>query len=191
MNLRCFIAVGIPGPIKKGIGELIDILKKHDSDVKWIMPENLHLTLKFLGSTAEDSLPVIEERLAAVTASQNQFYIKIHGAGVFPNKKHPRVIWVGMEDSEALVKLQNEIDETMHLSGHKKDDREFRPHLTIGRVRAQEGLLNIINELDNFKDKDFGSFAVDGIKLMKSELKPGGAEYTCLKDLRFPGANAA
>ncbi len=189
MNLRCFIAVGIPGPIKKGIGGLIDILKKHNGEVKWIIPENLHLTLKFLGSTPEDLISGVKESLLAVVSSCVPFYIKIHSTGVFPNKQHPRVIWVGMEGPEILAKLQDDIDDAMSRLGYKKEDRKFRPHLTIGRVRSQKGMINIINELENFKDKDFGTIGVDNIKLMRSELKPKGAEYTCLQDFPFPKNN--
>lgn len=189
MNLRCFIAVGLPDPVKRGIGGLIDILKKHDVEVKWIIPGNLHLTLKFLGSTPEDFISNIKESLLAVVSSHVPFYIKIHTTGVFPNKKYPRVIWVGMEDSEILPKLRADVEDAMSQLGYKKEDKEFRPHLTIGRVRSQKGMINIINELENFKDKDFGTISVDNIKLMRSELKPKGAEYTCLQDFPFPKKN--
>ena len=182
MNLRCFIAVGIPDSIKKGIGVLIDILKKHEVDVKWIIPENLHLTLKFLGSTPEDLIPAIGKSLLEVASSSDPFYIRIYSTGVFPNKKYPKVIWVGMETSEVLGRLRGDIEDEMSKLGYKKEGKEFRPHLTIGRVRSPKGMINIITELENFKDKDFGTITVDSIKLMKSELKPKGAKYTCLRD---------
>ncbi len=185
MNLRCFIAIEIPGQIKGGIGELIDILKKHDVEVKWIIPENLHLTLKFLGTTPEDLIPKMRESLSGIVSSYEPFYIKIYGTGLFPNRKYPRVIWVGVEGSEILAKLSGDIDDAMSLFGYQKEDKEFRPHLTIGRVRSPKGILSIVNELENFKNKDFGAISVDSVKLMKSELKPKGAEYTCLQDLQF------
>jgi 2'-5' RNA ligase len=73
----------------------------------------------------------------------------------------------------------------MSAFGYQKEDKEFRPHLTIGRVRSRRGMISIINELDNFKGIDFGELRVDRIKFMKSELRPKGAEYTCLFDLAF------
>jgi 2'-5' RNA ligase len=187
MNLRCFIAVGIPDAVKEGISGLIDVLKKHEGDVKWIKPENLHLTLKFLGSTPEDLIPGIGEALFEVASSSEPFYIRIYSTGVFPNKKYPRVIWVGMEDSQVLGRLRDNIEEDMSRLGFKKEGKEFKPHLTIGRVRSPKGMINIITELENFKDKDFGTVTVDAVKLMKSELKPKGAEYTCLRALPFGG----
>jgi 2'-5' RNA ligase len=185
MYLRCFVAIEIPEPIKRDIGELLEILKKYNVDVKWIRHENLHLTLKFLGNTPEDLLPKIKESLLNIVLSYEPFDIKIYTTGVFPNKKYPRVIWVGVEDSGILTKLKKDIENSMVLLGYQKEDREFNPHLTLGRVRSQKGIVNLINELDNFKDRDFGGINVESIKLMKSELKPKGAEYSCLDEIPF------
>jgi 2'-5' RNA ligase len=187
MYLRCFIAIEIPESIKKYISELIDILKKHDVDVKWVTHENLHLTLKFLGNTPEILLPKIRESLINIVLSYEPFYIKIYTTGVFPNKRHPRVIWVGIEDSDILNKLKKDIEDSMVLLGYQKEEKEFNPHLTLGRVRSQKGILNLINELDNFKERDFGYVNVKSIKLIKSELKPKGAEYSCLYEIPFGG----
>jgi 2'-5' RNA ligase len=183
MYLRCFIAIGIPEPIKRDIGEFIEILKKYNVDVKWVIHENLHLTLKFLGNTPEVLLPEIREALLKIVLSYEPFYIKIYTIGVFPKRKYPRVIWVGVEDSEILKKLANDIDDSMALLGYQKEDKKFIPHLTLGRVRSQKGIVNLINELDNFKEKDFGSVNVENIKLMKSELNYKGAEYSCLYEM--------
>jgi 2'-5' RNA ligase len=185
MDLRCFIAIEIPNPVKKEIAEVADILKKYDADIKWVNVENLHVTLKFLGSTPEESVPEIRESLLKAVSSFQQFYIKINGTGIFPNRKFPRVIWVGVENGEALPKLAADIDISMSLLGYKKEEREFRPHLTLGRVRSRKETTSVVNELDNFKEKEFGLFIVDRIKLMRSELKPKGPEYSCLYEVPF------
>ncbi|OHE59301.1 MAG: 2'-5' RNA ligase [Thermodesulfovibrio sp. RBG_19FT_COMBO_42_12] len=183
--MRCFIAIEIPDPIKRDIGEFIEILKKYNVDVKWVIHENLHFTLKFLGNTPEVLLPEIREALLKIVLPYEPFYIKIFTIGVFPNRKYPRVIWVGVKDSWILKKLTNDIEDSMSLLGYQKEDKEFIPHLTLGRVRSQKGIVNLIYELDNFKEKDFGSVNIEGIKLMKSELTPTGAEYTCLYEMPF------
>lgn len=175
----------MPEEIKKEIGELIDILKKHNIDIKWVTTENLHITLKFLGNTPENLLSEIKESLSNVVSFYKPFYIKINTTGVFPNKKYPRVIWVGINDSEILNKLKMDIEKSMALLGFPKEDKEFNPHITIGRVRSQKGILNLINELDNFKEKNFGGTNIKSIKLMKSELKPKGAEYSCIYEILF------
>jgi len=185
MYLRCFIAIEITEQIKREIRELIDILIKYDVDIKWLILENLHLTLKFLGKTPDVLIPKIKESLLNIVASYEPFYIKICRTGVFPNRKYPRVIWVGVEDSEILMKLERDIENSMEFLGYQKEDKEFKPHLTLGRVRSQKGIVRIVNELDHFKGKDFGIIHIDRIKLMKSELKPKGAEYSCLHEIPF------
>ena len=188
MNLRCFIAIDIAAQTRNELRELIGILKQCGGDIKWVIPENVHVTLKFLGDTAEEMLPKISASLSAVISSYKPFSVKVHGTGVFPNRRNPRVVWVGLEDSEILKSVNGDIENAMSAFGYEKDDREFRPHLTIGRVSSRRGMISVINQLDNFREKDFGELLVDGIKLMKSELRPKGAEYTCLFDLAF-GSN--
>lgn len=185
MDLRCFIAIEIPDTIRREIAEMTDILKKYDADIKWVTVEDVHVTLKFLGSTPDKSVPEIRESLLKAVSSFQPFYIKISGTGVFPNRKFPRVIWVGVENGETLPKLAADIDLSMSLLGYKKEEREFKPHLTLGRVRSRKGTTSTVNELDNFKDKKFGLFTVDRIKLMRSELKPKGPEYSCLYEVSF------
>jgi 2'-5' RNA ligase len=183
MYLRCFIAIDIPEQIRSGIGDLIAFFKKHNADVKWVVHENLHLTLKFLGKTPEDLIPRIGELLSGIVLSYKTFCIKIYGVGVFPNRKYPRVIWVGIEDSDFLKNLQRDIEYAMASLGYQKEEREFHPHLTLGRVRSQKGIAHIIYELDTLQSKDFGSVEIRNIKLMRSDLKPTGAQYSCLQEI--------
>jgi RNA 2',3'-cyclic 3'-phosphodiesterase len=185
MDLRCFIAIGIPAQLQRNIGECIAILKKHDADIKWVAPENLHFTLKFLGSTPGVLLPKIRESLAAVVTTYDPFYIKIYGTGAFPNKKYPRVIWAGVHDADGMKSLQDGIERSMAFLGFKREDREFNPHLTLGRVRSRRGMIMLIKELETFEEKEFGIVPVDRILLMKSELTPKGPEYACLYDIPF------
>jgi RNA 2',3'-cyclic 3'-phosphodiesterase len=185
MNLRCFIAIEIPELIRKEISGLIDNLKKYDADVKWIHAENIHLTLKFLGNTPEILLPKINDSLSAVVASYKPFYITIGDTGVFPNRKFPKVCWIGIEDTGMLKTLRGDIETSMKRLGFKSEEREFNPHLTIGRVRSRQGMISILNELDQYKGRTFGGITVDRISIMKSELKPEGAEYTCLYEAPF------
>jgi 2'-5' RNA ligase len=185
MNLRSFIAVEIPDPVKMEIGEVTGLLKKYDADVKWVTVGNLHITLKFLGSTPEEAVPEIRKSLVKTVSSFQPFYIKIQGTGIFPNRKYPRVVWVGVEGGDTLVKLAGDIDNAMSFFGYRKEEREFKPHLTLGRVRSREGISSVVNELDNFREKEFGTFAADRIRLMRSELKPKGPEYSCLYEMPF------
>jgi len=181
--LRCFIALAISDHIRRECGDIIERLKKHDADVKWVRVDNMHLTLKFLGKTPQKVLPEIQEYLFNVVLSYNPFYIRIYTTGVFPNRKYPRVIWIGVEDSDMLKRLHEDIENTMVSLGFKKEQRPFKPHLTLGRVRSREGIVHLVHDLDMLKDKDFGNIHVKKIKLMKSDLKPQGAIYSCLYDI--------
>lgn len=177
MDLRCFVAIELPDEIKKTIDEYVAKLMETKADVKWIPSKNLHLTLKFLGDTPEKIVPDISKRLSEITRLHNSFDIRISGAGVFPNIKYPRVIWLGINDSEEIIKLQRDMDEALKEFGFETDDREFRPHLTIGRIRSSKNKDVLIRELSTLKAVDFGKIEVKNIALMKSELKPGGAEH--------------
>jgi 2'-5' RNA ligase len=181
--VRCFIALDISDQIRRDFGEIIDRLKKHDADVKWVSVNNIHLTLKFLGNTQESALPEIRDHLFNVVLSYNPFYIRIYTTGVFPNRKYPRVIWIGVGDSDILKRLHNDIENAMVLFGFEKENKAFKPHLTIGRVRSHKSIFPLVHDFDTFKDKDFGNIHVKKIKLMKSELKPQGAIYSCLYEI--------
>lgn len=183
MNLRCFISIEIPETIKQNIGNFIETLKKRDADVRWVENKNIHLTLKFLGKTPEKLLSPLYESLQNIAISYKPLYIRICKTGVFPNKKYPRVIWIGIEDSEILKRLQRDIEDSITLLGFQKEEKAFLPHLTIARVRSQKRIESLMTELDNYKEKDFGVFEVTGIKLMRSELKPTGAEYYCIFEI--------
>ncbi|MGQ9569650.1 MAG: RNA 2',3'-cyclic phosphodiesterase [Thermodesulfovibrionales bacterium] len=183
MNLRCFISIEIPETIKQNIGNFIGTLKKRDADVRWVENKNIHLTLKFLGKTSEKLLSPLYESLQNIAISYKPLYIRICKTGVFPNKKYPRVIWIGIEDSEILKRLQRDIEDSITLLGFQKEEKAFLPHLTIARVRSQKRIESLMTELDNYKEKDFGVFEVTGIKLMRSQLKPTGAEYYCIFEI--------
>ena len=185
MSLRCFIAIDLSETIKKEIGELVEMLKKYDADVKWVTAANLHLTLKFLGDTPETAIPQIQKALSTVVSSYKPFCMKIRGTGVFPNSKYPRVCWIGTEGAGILKNLKEDIENSMINLGFRKEDKDFNPHLTIGRVRSLKGFIKVGNELGTFQEKEFGGMNVESIKIMRSELKPKGPEYACLHEVHF------
>jgi 2'-5' RNA ligase len=189
MNLRSFIAIELPREIKENIDKGTEGLKSTGADVKWVKADNLHLTLKFLGNTPERYLHNIKDRLESVAKLHNKFDIRISGVGVFPNTKNLRVVWIGIKDSEMILKLQRDIDESLKEFGFEIEDREFKPHLTIGRVRSHKNKDILIKELATLKTVDFGKIEVKSIALMKSELKPTGAEYFTMSEILLGGRN--
>lgn len=182
MGLRCFISIELDGSVKKSITEATALLKAAKVDVNWVAEEKLHLTLKFLGDTDEGLISRIKEELLRLSSAHTPFNIKVYGAGVLPDLRRPRVIFVGLELTKSLKRLQRDIEETMAGLGFKKEDRLFLPHLTIGRVKSPKGKEQLLKMIKTLKDRDFGIIYVKKISLMKSELKPKGAQYTIIDE---------
>ena len=187
MALRCFIAVTLPGPLKRAVGEVIIKLKESGADIKWVPYENLHFTLKFLGATDEELIDEIKGALNKKLSHYAPFYIKIGGVGYFPGGRNPRVIWIGIEEQGSLADVYGDVEEVMLKFGYPREGRPFSPHLTIGRVRSPRRVAEVIKRLEEFRTIAFDGFEVKGVTLMKSELKPGGAEYTGLAEISLEG----
>ena len=185
MLLRCFIAIEIPETIKKSIADIIESLKKSGSDVKWVSDENIHITLQFLGETEEALIPDIKGALNKILATYSPFYIKIVDVGCFPSGRRPRVIWVGMKESPSMINLYKDIASEMVKFGYQKEERGFSPHVTIGRVKSNRNMGELLRRLDEFTVGDFPDFEVQNVTLMKSELKPSGAKYYSLAEIPF------
>lgn len=180
-KVRAFIAIEIPENIKLQLKQVQERLKKGLTGVNWARPEGIHLTLKFLGNIDEEMISRIGDSMKKATERSSVFSIRLSGLGIFPGPRFPRVVWIGVkEGGEDLKGLNRAIDKTMDKLGFSAEEREFRPHLTLGRVRSQERrdeLLKAIEELQNF---EAGSFEAREVSLIKSDLKPGGAVYTKL-----------
>ncbi|WP_333652563.1 RNA 2',3'-cyclic phosphodiesterase [Dissulfurispira sp.] len=176
--MRCFIAIDMSGNIKNAIAGVIEKCGLNSKGVRWVAVENIHLTLKFLGDVKEDLIPEIQKGLALICMRRDVFNINIRGAGAFPNFKYPNVLWMGIDESEELKRLYEDIEESMFELGFEKEDRKFSPHLTIGRVKERKGIEPVIKGLYTFKDTFFGSIEVNEVLLIRSVLKPTGAEYS-------------
>lgn len=181
-QIRTFIAVEIPSVIKEKISELQEKLKKDQARVSWVKPNNIHITLKFLGNVDESKITDIERAIENAVNQIKPFSTEVVSVGVFPNYKKPRVIWIAAKSEKDLLKLlAQQIDNELHKLGFEKESRSFEPHLTIGRVKMHGGIRGIIRKLEQNVDFNAGIFTVKEIIVMRSDLKPTGAVYTPLK----------
>ncbi len=186
--IRSFISIDIPDELKKEVKALQELFRKCGADVRWVRTEAMHFTLKFLGDVEEKQIEQIKKILKDIALHTPLITIKLNGAGVFPNQKIPRVIWIGIKDEDgALDDLQKRIDAELSKLGFEKEERNFKPHLTLGRMRSQKGREALIKLIEEVKDKKLGAFTVADIKLMKSELRPEGSVYTELARFEFSG----
>ncbi|MCC6345995.1 MAG: RNA 2',3'-cyclic phosphodiesterase [Nitrospirales bacterium] len=175
--MRCFIALDISAEVREAVGAVIERVRPAARGVRWVAPYNIHLTLKFLGEIREETVPGIRRTLSSVCSRHRSFALAIQGTGAFPSLKQPSVIWAGIGDSEELEALYRDIEDSLHVLGFVKEGRKFSPHLTMGRVKERTRKIVLDKEFAALKDTFFGTIEAKEILLMKSELKPAGAEY--------------
>lgn len=183
--MRSFIAIELPETLKKALAEFQQELEKCGADVRWVRPDNIHLTLKFLGNIEEDKADIIAEKIKGTCKGQPGFELAISGAGVFPGKRSPRVLWAGIVLNDNIMTLQEGIEEAMASLGFEREKRRFSPHLTLGRFRSSRGKQAVLDKMDAYTENIFGLMDVKSVLLMSSELSPGGAKYTKIAEFKF------
>jgi RNA 2',3'-cyclic 3'-phosphodiesterase len=189
MNLlRAFIAIEIPAEIKKAIAvQTASLHADTGRAVRWVSPENIHLTLKFLGELGPANVGLLSQAVQAVCSQQAPFKITVSGLGSFPNLHQPRVIWVGLQAPPDLDRLQRKIDVAAARLGYTAEDKPFSAHLTIGRIREQlspDEIKLLQAALAWFQIADVGVFIVRTVSLYNSELLPTGPLYTAIFNAR-------
>ncbi|MGI6294877.1 MAG: RNA 2',3'-cyclic phosphodiesterase [Armatimonadota bacterium] len=179
--IRTFVAICLDEEIRGRISEVQERVKKLTTQVRWVQPGNFHVTLKFLGDVTPKKLSVVQSALDELAAGYEAFDLSVAGVGVFPTPRRPRVIWVGVEDGrEQLEALASGVEQGLVRAGFEKEQKPFRSHITIGRVKESkpvEGLLEGLQEIDA---QGLGSQRVDSVVLMESVLQSGGPIYTPL-----------
>jgi 2'-5' RNA ligase len=176
--MRLFVAIELPGEIKKEIGRVQDELRKIGAHAAWTRPEGIHLTLKFLGEAPDAKAPEVLRALSVVRG-RGTVSLEVAGAGAFPNVKAPRVLWLGVAgESEKLAALQAAVEDAMAVLGFEREDRRFSPHLTLGRVKFLRHRDDWQRIVESVRDVRLGGFEADHISLIKSELRREGAVYT-------------
>lgn len=190
--IRAFIAIDIPGEIQECLTIVSNQLKEKIGEVpvRWVDPENIHLTLKFLGDVSMNNIEVLKESIRAEAYGCKPLVFSVGGVGAFPKVRNPRVIWVGVEAPTEMIDLQRGIDVQMSRIGYASDRRPFSPHLTLGRVsrNAKAAEIRQISEvLSSSKIGFLGVGRVNAVHLYRSDLKPEGAVYTKLYSAQFEG----
>lgn len=190
--MRTFIAIELPQEIKDYLAHLQNQLKVSGADVKWVEPQNIHLTLKFLGEIEDKKLDEITQILEDIAKTKNSFQMRIFSIGAFPKINFPRIIWVGIDKGDSQSKeIAKELEEKMKNLGIRREDRAFSSHITIGRVRSslnREKLVKDLNNLLNIFGKETHEFLVSKITLFKSALTPKGPVYEVLKEANLKKA---
>jgi 2'-5' RNA ligase len=182
--MRCFIAIDIDEEIRAALGDLqqeiaagADIRK---GDVKWVRPEAMHLTLKFLGEVRDRELIGVCDAVKAVAARHRPFDFGVNEVGCFGGRS-ARVLWVGAGlDCQDLLELQDDLEDELALAGWPKEARKFSGHLTLCRVRNTKAGFELAQMAEQYKDFDLGTMRCDSMCVYQSQLRPEGPMYTCL-----------
>jgi len=182
--MRLFIAIEISQEVRAALAALLKEFRAMAPQVKWVRPENMHLTLKFLGETHSSKLTAMQAALSAIRSSQ-PITLHFRGLGFFPNAKRARVLWAGMEASPNLPALATEIDQAMHKLGFPLEDRPFTPHMTLARLQPPGLPPELAAAAQEYASREFGSLMAREFHLIESNLKPAGAEYTTLQSFPF------
>lgn len=184
-TVRAFVAANLDSGLKAALAGVQDRLKATRADVGWVRPDNLHLTLKFLGQVEQDRLGAIGKAVADVAVGCGPVHLVFQGLGAFPRPREARVIWIGLSHgAEVLTALQARIEAGLESLGFAREARPFTAHLTLGRVRGPAHREQLARVITGATTEALGEMVLDRIELMKSNLSPGGARYSILQS--FP-----
>ena len=192
-QVRTFIAIELDEKIKAGLTKLQGQLKAKvpQGSVRWVAPQGIHLTFKFLGDVPANRIEQIERAIAQACAAFPPFSFSVEGLGCFPDARRPQVVWVGVrEETETLKRLQKAIEEGMEKLGFAPEGRGFQAHLTLGRTqrRASSSDVRRLGQVVEETDVgELGQMEARAVSLMKSDLRPTGAVYTRLAEVRLEG----
>jgi 2'-5' RNA ligase len=183
---RLFIAIELPSSVLAQLAEIQDHLKKRTppGTVRWVNPDGIHLTLKFLGDVSVTKRDSVEKALAKAVDGHAPFTLSTSKLGCFPDFIRPRVAWIGLQNQvEALIALRDAVERLIAPLGYPTEDRPFSPHLTLGRMQSEarrDDLRKVGELIANTPMPDAQRWPVNGVSLIRSELKPTGAVYTTL-----------
>ena len=176
--MRLFLAVDVSSQVRGSLEECVKHLRETRAPVRWVKPEAIHMTIKFLGETPEEKLKDLIAAMESVCGCIMPFPITVTGLGAYPNLRRPRIIWAGVQEaSGTLQRLWNHSEDAARTLGWEKEKRGFSPHITLGRVKGSINLPRLSEVVKSLESKQWGDQEVPNLLLYSSRLKPGGAEY--------------
>ncbi len=185
-GIRAFFALEIPRDIRERLARELEDLRPRLEPARWVRPEGLHLTLKFLGESAPGDLEELADALALRLETLAPVEVRLSGSGFFPGPRRPRVAWVGGEAPGATT-VASEIDAAAVAAGWERERSPFALHLTLARLRRPWGPGSVESWLEWGRGYSASAFRCDEVILFESRLEPAGATYTPLRKLPLGG----
>ena len=204
--MRLFVALDIDDEIRNKISRFVDEMREFAPEARWVRPESLHVTLKFIGEKFEQEVEKIKLALGTMESKQlschsdprakrgteeslpffsSKIEMSICGYGFFPNVRAPRVFWIGIDATPNLAEIAAQVEARLEPLGVAREPREFKPHLTLARISESRGIENLCDALRQCGTVDFGAVRANEMYLYRSELGRGGAKYSRLKTFAF------
>ena len=185
-KIRTFVACELPGEVRSAIGQIQEVLRQHRLRLKWVRPENIHLTLQFLGDVSAQRIEAIAGGIEKAVQGHCPLMLSAKGVGAFPSLRRARVIWVGIGGQvEQLKQLQASVAGGLTDVGFPKEKRAFKGHLTIARVKHAIETRQLTEALSAHAGFETAAFGVDQVAVMRSQLRPDGPVYTRLKTIKL------
>lgn len=179
--MRLFIAVNLDPDISSSVEERLKPFRKNRPEIKWVKSSNLHFTLVFLGETQEMLVPFISQCVQQAVQGFPEFEISLSNVGFFPDQKHPKIIWLGVDKGNQLFsQLGQSVQVSLQQQKIPFDLKTFIPHLTIGRIKAKLSHQSL-ETITTSWEKVSGCQKINKLSLMQSRLQPQGAIYTVLE----------
>ena len=183
-TIRAFIAIELNDRVKETIRNFQGQLKPLDCDISWVKPENAHLTLKFLGDVKMKMIPAVTQTLADLCRELCPFDTTLTRPGVFPDLRHPRVVWLGLDDTEKkLARMAGSLETALGHIGFKKERRDFQAHITVGRIKSDKNIQRLSETLERYRPPAGITQNIGSICLYKSVLTGSGSIYSTLASL--------
>ena len=181
MMIRAFIAITPPTTLQQTMAEVRQVFQRLSLPWRWVTPDHIHLTLRFLGDVPDESVPSLLQAMAQAAQGQTAFTLRARALGCFPQPARARVLWVGLDDpSQALGRLNERLMAALTPLGFPPEDRPFHPHLTLARIQSVRRSSQLLPMLQAYQNRDFGEFLVTQVHLVQSQLLRGGALHTIL-----------
>ena len=189
---RLFIAIELSLEVRQWLETSRSVLEPGmpSGAVRWVNPEGIHLTLKFLGEIPFGQIDAVRGAMDRSTEGVKPFSLTVEGVGCFPNTTRPRVVWAGVRSEPLLLDLQQRLEDNLSAAGFDRERRAFSPHLTLGRVKdgvSEIQLRKIGSAVEGMRTETTAAMKVDGLCLFRSVLRSNGPEYSVLYRVEFSG----
>lgn len=179
-KIRTFVSIPVPNtaglnPLFREIGDLRGVSPSR--------PRQTHITLRFIGDVPDSRIDDVVDAVADAVSGVHPARVSVVGTGAFPNAKKPRIIWAGVKTDMPMKEMSERIGRNLDAAGIDYDRKEFKPHITVGRIRGSADTNGINMLLRRFSDSEFATFVCSSVNVMRSDLSASGAEHTILRSI--------